>query len=113
MSILDLYNKKQFKLGVDNSKAGGNNPATTDYIKGITPQQFALKYNGDAATGFTANHKAGDETEFTMFDIETLKTNSPFDPLDTNNNYQYNGKTITGYNPTKQFNDGNLTNPKG
>ena len=115
MAILDLYKKGEFKLGVNHAKAGGKTPATTDFIKGINPQQVALNTKIDAADGFVANRTPADKniTDFNMIDKERDITINDFNPLDMNNDY-FVGKTkVTGYNSTKLFNDGALTNPKG
>ena len=115
MAILDLYKKGEFKLGVNHAKAGGATPATTDFIKGITPQQFTLTYEGDAANGFITNRTPADRpnSDFNMIDKERDITINNFNPLDINNDY-FVGKTkVTGYNFEKLFNDGKLTNPKG
>jgi hypothetical protein len=111
MAILDLYTKstKNYK------NAGGKTPATTDFIKGINPQQVALNTKVDATDGFVANRTPADKniTDFNMIDKERDITINDFNPLDMNNDY-FVGKTkVTGYNPTKLFNDGALTNPKG
>lgn len=115
MAILDLYKKGEFKLGVDHSKAGGKSPATTDYIKGITPQQFTLNTEVDAAQGFVANRTPGDrnKSDFNMVDNKTEKVQKDFNPLDINDDYFVGQTKVTGYNPTKLFNGGQLTNPKG
>ena len=124
MAILDLYKAGVFKLGINNSLAGTKtanqtavqNPATTDVIRYITPQQFTLKYEGDAARGFVANRTAADKTnsDFNMLDTKNTNSIKEFDPLNTNNDYIMGTATkVKGYNPTKTFNGGALTNPKG
>lgn len=108
MAILDLYKNSKGKY-----KEAGT--ATTDYIKGITPQQFTLNTKVDAARGFVANKTPANRnsSDFTMLDETNTSTISDFNPLDINNDY-FVGKTkVTGYNPSKLFNEGNLTNPKG
>ena len=108
MAILDLY-----KASKGNYKEAGT--ATTDFIKGINPQQITIAYKGDAAEGFTPNLTPADKpnTKFNMVDTKTNTTIKDFNPLDVNNDYQYGTSTITGYNFEKLFNDGKLTNPKG
>jgi len=120
MGILDLYKAGVFKLGINHAKAGGATTATTDFIKGITPQQVTLKYEGDAARGFIANKTPADRnsSDFNMLDKTNTKNISEFDPLNTNNDYttgvafSASEKKIKGYNSTKTFNGGALTNPK-
>ena len=83
MAILDLYKAGVFRLGINHSFAGRKtanqaavqHPATTDVIKGITPQQFTLKYEGDAARGFIANKTAADRnsSDFNMLDKTNTK----------------------------------------
>jgi hypothetical protein len=129
MAILDLYKAGVFKLGINNSLAGTKtanqtavqNPKTTDVIRGITPQQVTLKYEGDAARGFIADRTAADRnnSDFNMLDKTNTKNVQEFDPLNTNNDYTLgvafsaSEKKIKGYNSTKTFNGGALTNPKG
>ena len=115
MAILDLYKKGEFKLGVDHSKAGGKNPVTTDYIKGITPQQVTLNTDVDAAQGFVANRTPADrnKSDFSMLNKDNNGTQKEFNPLDINDDYFVGSTKVTGYNPTKPFNGGALTNPKG
>ena len=111
MGILDLYNNSTQNY----TKAGGKTPATTDVIKGITPQQFTLTTKADAATGFVANRTAADKnkSDFNMLDSKNEIVVKDFNPLDINNDYLVGTTKVTGYNPTKLFNGGALTNPKG
>jgi hypothetical protein len=129
MAILDLYKAGVFKLGINHSFAGRKtanqtatqHPYTTDVIRGITPQQVTLKYEGDAARGFIANKTPADRnsSDFNMLDKTNTKNVQEFDPLNTNNDYTLgvafsaSEKKIKGYNSTKTFNGGALTNPKG
>jgi hypothetical protein len=129
MGILDLYKAGVFKLGINHSLSGiktanqtaVQHPNTTDVIRGITPQQVTLKYEGDAARGFIAKKTPADRnsSDFNMLDKTNTKNISEFDPLNTNNDYttgvsfSASEKKIKGYNSTKSFNGGNLTNPKG
>jgi hypothetical protein len=49
-----------------------------------------------------------------MLDSKNTNSLKEFDPLNTNNDYAMGPKTtVKGYNPTKTFNGGALTNPKG
>ena len=109
-SILDTYkDNKKFGgeyVGFDNAKAaGGAAPVTTDFIKGITPQERPVKYKGDASSGFTANLTPGDKnfSLFNMINEGGQTTNADFDPLDINNDYKYNGANITGFNSVKRY----------
>jgi hypothetical protein len=131
-SILDTYNNNKEFGGANSAQAPGFNsatkagelyngkaqsPITTDFVKGSWPEQGNIKAGVNAATGFTANVKknALKNSEFTMVKDET--TVADFDPLNMNNDYFVtgpSGKTkVTGYNPTKRFNKGALTNPAG
>ena len=51
---------------------------------------------------------------FLLLDKTNTKSVGEFDPLNTNNDYIMGTATkVKGYNPTKTFNGGALTNPKG
>lgn len=98
-SIFDTYNdNKKFGgeyVGFDNAKAaGGATPVTTDFIKGITPQEKPIKFTGDATKGFSANLAPSDKnkSEFNMVD-DGKATKSDFDALNTN----------TLFNSTKRY----------
>ena len=112
-SILDTYEKNS-KFGGDTKgfddvkKVGGTSPITTDFIKGINPQSANINYTGDAAQGFNANLTPADKisTKFNMVSDNKGKsgvTKAAFLPLNTNGDYQYDSKNITGYNKNKRY----------
>lgn len=112
-SILDTYNaSSEFGSGAgpgatgfnDAKKAGGSSPITTDFIKGINPQQTNISYKGDAAGGFTANLTPADrnKTEYAMVK-ENKSTTPEFLPLNTTKDYIDNTIAITGYNKDKRY----------
>jgi len=113
-SILDTYNSNTDfgsgagpgATGFTNAKAaGGTTPKTTDFIKGVWPERGIIAAGTNAATGFTANKKSKGlkDTEFAMVDIKNAKTSDTFKPLNTNNDYQYDSKTLVGYNNSKKY----------
>lgn len=109
-SILDTYNDNKSFGGStlpgysDVKEVGGANPKTTDFVKGITPQQTTLDSNVNAASGFTANVKKNGikDSEYSMVDNKNLKTNDKFIPLNNN-------KT---FSTTKKYREGNPNVPR-
>lgn len=104
-SILDTYEKNS-KFGGDTKgfddvkKVGGTKPISTDFIKGINPQQAALSYTGDAAAGFTPKLSIGDKnkTEFKMV-VDNKDTFNSFKPLNTNVQFNKTKKYKKPANP--------------